>query len=254
MEQNLRYLLGQSDDDDQNFENFLKDKEKQWKSPLEIPDRITPTPKPADTVVDVSSPESSSTVTGDADLPPLLNDASVAERQAQEHTTLLSIKEKPIVGLDTSERYLSETSIVISVDAEWQKIFVDGRVTAITSMKAEAVIERIHSLDRTIFLIKAQQQGLKLGLEELLAIESASERARLLEMDRKYRSKRSRSAVEVKSKKVSAGTKSAGKSKVIKGIDTLHSLMMSKEGILKKLRDRDELNETTQAYVEKLFA
>jgi len=248
-------------DDLNDFESFLRDKEKAWTKPaLEM----TPTDEsrgevtPADVVADPSTSDTSSTETSE-NVPesPSQSAEFVVDGASLERATKLAIHEHPIVHF-----YATEESVAYQLDAEWQKMFLDSRLIAVTEMTAEQIIERFHELDRNVFLIRAQQQGLRLALDEVLQTKSYADREKLLELDRKERLKnQNKLKVKIKSERqkgasaTSVKTASKGKSKGQKTADTLIKVLMyDRETAEQHLKAQGLLDESTQAYVAKLFA
>jgi hypothetical protein len=181
------------------------------------------------------------------------SDNHVAPLMTDERGVKLTLHKHPIAG-----SYVTETTEAYSVDEEWQKVFAETHQIAVVDMTAEQIIQRYHTLDRTVFLIRAQQNGLRVGLEEVLKAETWQERNRLLEMDRKYKVRLSKKAVETSRSEARSNrgkpSSKTGKSKGAKTADTLHSMMMDQGAIERLLQQQGLLDEATQAYVKKLFA
>lgn len=178
-------------------------------------------------------------------------DASFSVGDVVERESKLVLKTHEIIGT-----YVTEVVQPATIDEEWKKVFIDTQKLAVTEMTPEQIIERRNSLDRTIFLIRAQQGGLKIALEELLQATTSSRRAELLELDRKYKRQATKRASDPDREKTkrSAPSMSKGKSKQAKMVDGLKSLEMSKEAIEVKLRGANLLDEATQEYINKCFA
>lgn len=152
-------------------------------------------------------------------------------------------------------KYVTETTEAVSVDSEWIRVRDESRQLAVVDMTAEQVIQRFHSLDRLVFLTRAQQQGLRDALEELLKTESSARRVELLEMDRKFKVKQARKSIAGKSKKASGISAESGLNKKQRtAIDVLISFKVSKDMVVDKLKTMGLLDDRAERYVEKLFA
>jgi hypothetical protein len=234
--------------DEPTFDSYLDRKVSQCISPVEA-SKLTEIvqPEPAHDVEANSSRETSSVI-------PVTNPlASSPSARVVDKSTELKLHEHPIVG-----SYVTEHSQGHSVDEEWQKVFVQTHIIAVQDMTAEQIIERFHTLDRSVFLIRAQQQGLRLALEDVLSTKNYKQREELLELDRKHRAAVNRKA-KVKFEKSGPSTGSAkpsgkGKTRGMKAADTFKSLMMTKEATLDMLKKQNLLDDSTAAYVNKSFA
>jgi hypothetical protein len=158
------------------------------------------------------------------------------------------------------EEVLVEEQRVMQVDEEWIRISNESFTTAVVNLSCEQVITRFHDLNRLRFLIPAQQYGLQKALEELLKSRNSEDRAKLLELDKAYRSKqKARSATPKEKKpkvakekravtmgnfKATAGTKSA---------ESLKALGFDKAYIVNNLMERGLLGKIEGAYIAKLF-
>lgn len=245
-------------DDLNDFDSYLRNREAQWQVPvseMKVTDTST-LDKDVAGATESSSSDSSSTET---DVEEQQHAVSVSARNAEELATKLKLHEHAIVGTYVTEEKVPFTQE--GIDAEWQKMFIQSRQIGVTECTAEQIIERFHGLDRTVFLIRAQQQGLRLALEEVLATKSYADREKLLEMDRKFKAKANRAASGSTKQKVAReksgqtlAKASKGKSKGAKGADTFKMLGFDKVTTEKNLKDQNLLDESTQAYVNKLFA
>lgn len=244
----LGYLIGGNVDD--SFEDYLARKAEGLKW---LADQvITETPLPEENTASAAE-ESSRSETTDQPDETQSGVASLSAHDAEEKRTKLELRSRPLVGSGAEIPYVVETTEAFSVDAEWQKVFNDTYMIAVVECTAEQVIKRYHDLDRAIYLMKAQQNGLRVALETLLKAETASERNRLLEMDRKHKVRQAKKAVEsIRSSRKPSVSK--GKSKAAKAADTLFGLKMSKAMILGTLKTQGILDDAAEAYVNKLFA
>jgi hypothetical protein len=161
------------------------------------------------------------------------------------------------------EELLVEEQKVLQVDEEWVRISNESFTIAVVNLSCEQVIAKFHDLNRLRFLIPAQQYGLQKALEELLKSRNAEDRAKLLEMDKAYRSKqKARSATsgerkekkpkEPKEKKAVASA-SFKATPATKAIDMLKSLGFDKGYILNNLMERGLMDKLTGAYLAKVF-
>jgi hypothetical protein len=259
----------EEDESPDSFENFLKDKEKQWTtSPSQM--RTIPTPQPENTpptapTVAVNSEEKSSSTTDDVDefgFPTSVPDVGVASGIKG---VTVEIREKPIIGLPgKTEIYTVETDVDIPVDEEWRQNFSEICALAkdfpVTRASVEQVIERTHKIVRAIFLDNAKLHGLHHLKAYLLERLSEKDRAELLKLDQQFRvkqNKRAATSIKERKERSSSPTKassSAGKTKAMKTADTLKTqLAMSKDGTIERLKTLSLYDEPTKAYVEKIY-
>jgi|ERR1051325_4060276 hypothetical protein len=211
---------------------------------------------PASDAADVSSSATSSEAEGTGEASSS-SDAPGVDDKATE----LRLHSHAIVGA-----YVTEATIELKVDEEWKRVFIETHAVSVQELTAEQVIERFHKLERTVFLIRAQQQGLRLALGDLLALRNAKDRSALLEMERELRLQNNRKAKDkVKKQRESKGEPKSGttakassagkgKSKGEKTADTLKSLMMDKPSMIQLIKTQNLWDDRVSAYVDKLFA
>lgn len=245
-----------------DFENFLKRKAETWKadpitnlSELEILESLEhPLPKAesksapdAEASSDTTSDSTGIVETGNLESLPFALGADGRTTELQVHT-------HPIVGT-----YITEVVADAKVDEDWKRTYIKTYEIAVVEMTPEQVIHKFHELERMIYLMRAQQQALRGPvLEQLLRAETAQERERLLDLDRKERNKsQKRAKGEVKPKKAASGvtkpSSKTGKSKLQKSIDTLHGLGMTRIATEAKLRASNMWDDSLVSYLDSLF-
>lgn len=239
-------ILGGVDENEPDFEQFLKEKTACLSPISEMKELAVP-----DAVVS-SKNGSSSTETGETSDP----SSSEYVDNVGEKQTRIDLHKHDVVGA-----YITETVEPARIDEEWKKVFVETYKTAVVECTPEQVIERFHQLERTVFLIRAQQASLHGPvLEELLKAETSARRAEILALDQKHRARQQKKGEdsvkgERKAKVAKAGAKSSkGKTAGMKGADTLKSLGFTQEAVTTSVSKQGLLDEATAAYIAKLFA
>lgn len=179
--------------------------------------------------------------------------SAAANGVVNEQQVKLVLHNHPIIG-----SYTTEVSEPFIYDDEMKHIYFETINVAVSSMTAEQIIERRNRLNRDVQLIRMQQQGLHVALEDVLKARSWKEREQLMEMDRKYRVQANK---KVKAKAEKSGSSSSiakaaskGKTKAMKAVDTFKSMLMDAEGIRHKLTELKMMDEATEAYIKKVMA
>lgn len=269
-------ILSDADGSDRevDFEEYLRTRRSAWRevsqtTELTEPLVSSPEDKSAGDAEESSEAEQSSGVIGhDESL------LSPSARGAVNQQTVLVTHKHPVVG-----SYVTETLVPARVDPEYTKIaqmtyehpeesipiliehVIKATFTTRFSMpaKPEEVIEHFHKIERCIFLLRAQQGTLRGSiLEDMLAAETTARRQELLDLDAKERAKQGRKAASSAGKsdkpKTPKGLAKSGKSKGHKAADQLMSLGFDQATLEKNLKAQGLLDESTTAYVAKLFA
>jgi hypothetical protein len=256
-------ILKGVDEPERDFESFLKEKDKEWKAdPIVSELREIPV---ADDAVGNFSSGTNSPRTPETSEP----GESTPAGDAAERATKLALHSHPVAG-----RYVTETTEPVRIDPEWVDVFnktvqhpeksreilIEDVIkktftTQFSVEKAtpEQIIEHYHSLDRCIYLIKAHQNGIRTTLEDMLRTETHQRRVELLELDRKHRVKTAKKAVDSIREKRTKPSKATGKSKAHKMIDTLKGLAMDRPTIEQNLTAVGLLDDSSKAYLDKLF-
>jgi hypothetical protein len=283
----LRELLGFDAEDNNNFEQYLKDKEKTWHKPASEMATIATgrqeeanddwTPRSSVNVVPGSSDgtsdlkvEKASDATSDGP-----GSAPVVDEFAVDYDLCAPIRASepipPTPDVQATElnirgragyQYITETVSPAQVSEEWKKAFTQSYTISVTKMTPEDVITRFHKLDRAIALIKATQQGLRRGLEDLLAATSAAERNRILELDKQLSAKTKRRTADPEAAKTKAKDKAASVSAkkkyakaITKAVDTYIEVMgFSREQVIDKMKSLGKLDAETQSYIDDVFS
>lgn len=185
--------------------------------------------------------------------------SSGAAHDAGEKTVRFELRTKPIVGSAETEQYINEVVEPANIlDDEAKKVFTDTIRIAVTECSPEQVIRRINDLARSVLLYNLQMRGLTIALEELLKATTIPERARLLELDRQFKSQargkakgtKPKVAKEAKEKVLKAGKKSPA----MASIDTMFTIGYSKATAEEKMQKANLLDSTLQAYIDKVYA
>jgi hypothetical protein len=184
-------------------------------------------------------------------------DALVVGTQTPEQQTQLHVRGKE------GYQYITETVAPSTVDEEWKKVFIESYKMGVTSMSAEQIVTRFHDLERTIYLIRAQQQGIRLSLEDVLQATSIAERIRVMEMDKKLKIRAVRKSADPEGRKGSKPKTEASKAKatkkysaaVKKSIDLyIETFGWSKAQITEKFLSLGKLTQEAKDYLDDCFS
>lgn len=258
MEHDWRKLVDGSDDDaEPDFESYLKQQEEKCKPISETKILNVGRLLPADSAeASVSSEvsysevaetdESSSTISVSN-----VDAKAIPTRATDEHQTKLDVRRHEIAG-----SYIQEEQVTIQHSDEWKEMFKRSYVIGVTELTPEKIIERFHELEHTVYLIRAQQGGLRLSLADLLKTKNAAERERLLELESTLKRQANRRASgKSTSKKAKSSASKAGKSKQTKLIDTfIDNLGFDKAATEAHLRKANLLDSSAQDYINSRFA
>lgn len=250
---NIEEVLESLTSDSGDFENFLSRKAEECASKSQgdiindlklIPINDRPAPGVA---AKSSNGTSSSDVNDDSKLHENVPGA------VNEQETKLTLHNHPIVG-----SYTTETSQPITYDDELKHIYFETIRVSVAEQTAEEIVERFHKLERAVQMIRMQQQGLRVSLEEVLKARTWKDREAIMELDRKHRAKVNKKQADKIAKggdKKSSGMAVAGraKTKAMKTADTFKSLMMSREATIEKLKSLNIWDDVVEVYVTKIF-
>lgn len=270
-------------DDLNDFETFLREREKQWtKPPVELKTTdMTVVPNldaqfeirsAVDGAVESSKPEPKSTEI-DVNIQVSISKSADAVESVGASDSL-GEESKPAVEVPTLEReteyklhthpivgtYVTEESVAWRLDQEAFDLFTNMRQTAVTDITLEEIIERIHKMTRSYKLIRIAQQGLISGMAERLAKMNEVDRAKYQEMHREAALKNStRTRIERVRKKaaqqggeIKAAPKKAGKTPLQKRVDFFRSSGYSKEYVINHMKEAKHLDAALGAYIDKL--
>jgi hypothetical protein len=269
-------ILNGADEPEQDFEAYLsqKLKEFEWK-PSEIPT----TDLPANDVVESSSsvpsqPKGESeTSSSSGDAHDVVSDERLREINGPtERAPKLTLHSHPLVG-----HYITESSEPIIYDEELKKVYFSTFAVMTTDadnvmvldpdvarQRVETIIERIHELYRSIAVVNMQISGMRWSMSHLLELVNANDRSKLIELDRKERAARGRKVKAVgsgstddaagKRARIGKAPSTTRKTKGQQAADTCHGLEYDKEATERKLKTLNLLDESTQEYIDKLFA
>jgi hypothetical protein len=119
----------------------------------------------------------------------------------------------------------------------------------------ELIIQRIHDLMRTVYLVNIQVSGLRIALEEVLKATTHAERMRLLEMDRQHRVKAKAKASNKVAKVKAPASPKGPKSQTMKHVDAMRlQLGYSEQTIIDKVTGMGKMDDAVLGYIKKSFA
>jgi hypothetical protein len=260
--ENLEEVLESLTTESGNFEDFLGRKAEECASDIILKLKELPIAaessesrpsngKPVDAAGDASS--TGTNAAGESDN---TDSSPNVPGVASEHETKLTIHNHPIVG-----SYTTETSAPITYDAELKAIYFDTIKLAVADMTAEEIVERFHKLERSVQMIRMQQQGLRVSLEEVLKARTWKDREAIMELDRKHRARVNKKQADKAAKgetAAGAGRKPSSlgrvKTKGMKTADTLKSIGMDREAVATKLKSLNLHDDGVEAYLSKLFS
>jgi hypothetical protein len=172
--------------------------------------------------------------------------------------TELEVRKHELVG-----SYIVEHTVEYHVDEDWRKQYMSSYEDVVTNFTLEQALERRRKLERVVFLITAEQQGVQLGIAQLCQITNAKDRASILEEDRKHRARQAKRVIS-KERSATAGAtekrqahptvSKTGKGKGHKAVDTLKNMGHDEAYVTEQVKTLGWLDEATQAYIKKSFA
>lgn len=226
------------DDEIDSFDSYLGGKvEKVLESKKEEPCQT-----------DVAAVESGSTEQSNSDVNDVSADSSVVpDVKEGEKTTALELRTHPARGT-----YLVEIPVTQPIDDEWKQVFIES-YNLVAALTPEEMLDRIHRNEMAVIKLKTQNQGIRKRLEGALKDMDETRRADFLEKDKKFRAKKTSESPASKGPGSSRKSQ-AGKTPGMKAADTLQSLMMTKEAVVNKLKERKLYGVLEENYVEKIFA
>lgn len=255
----LEELLGISEDED-SFEKFLNQKVEKVCREVPLSQRtVVSVPSSKENPVDAAGEDLLNDGSDETVVPADHVENFSAPNAANAQAAKQTLHNHPIVG-----SYITESVEALSYDDEMKEVYfstyrilTEGITTPEQAKEqVEACITQFHKLERAVALSRIQQGSIKMAQEELLKLLNSHDRNLMLELDKKERSKNAtRKAKEDKAKKVStAKPKSTGKSKGQKTADMFKGMLYDKAATEQNLKTMNLLDESTQAYVDKIFA
>lgn len=266
----------EQDDNELDFEAFLREKEKQWTKPaveLTTTDRnpsvnldeqfvIQPAadavassseePKSEGTTGNIQPPSSTSAPAAGSDVVELKGIAPTLERRTE-----ITVHKHPIVGV-----YTNETTIAWQVPQEiTDKYFNREMQKCVTELTLEQTIQRTHKIMFVMSKLNMMAQAGRAAIAQHRSKLNDAEREKSLEMDREEAKKyQTRRKVERTRKRAEAGEaktvapKKQAKTPFQKRADFFKSNGSTKEFIIEHFQAINKLDPALLAYINKLFA
>lgn len=252
-------------DDLNDFESFLRERDKQWSKPAQElkPTDLQAIPKLDETyeirdVVDAVENSNGSTksietvasiqVTTSTSVDVVASAVEpVSEREVE-----VKVHTHPIVGT-----YVTEESVAWRLDPAVLEMFTKTRQIAINDLSLEQIIERIHKIERAVKLLRVQEQGLNSAMAEKISKLNDADREKYREMNRKEGLKnQTRTRIE-RTKKAAGGSaavkpRPVGKSASAKQVDMFKKNGYTKDAVIEHMKTTKRLDAPTLAYIEKL--